>query len=123
MTFVNFMLILLNTLILVSGQFLWKYGMQNQTISLSITSILKVLFSPYVFSGLAMYGFATVIWLYILSKVPLSVAYPVQSLAYIFAVFGAYFIFNETLTIYKVLGCLFIMLGVSLIGFSPNKAI
>ena len=123
MTFVNFMLILLNTLILVSGQFLWKYGMQNQTISLSITSILKVLFSPYVFSGLAMYGFATVIWLYILSKVPLSVAYPVQSLAYIFAVFGAHFIFNETLTIYKVLGCLFIMLGVSLIGFSPNKVI
>jgi drug/metabolite transporter (DMT)-like permease len=123
MTLMYFSLILINTLILVSGQFLWKFGMQNQTISLSFVSIVKVLFSPYVFSGLAMYGFATVIWLYILSKVPLSLAYPIQSITYIFAVFGAYFIFNETLTIYKVLGCLLIMLGVTLIGLSPNKAL
>lgn len=123
MTLMNFSLILINTLILVSGQFLWKFGMQNQTISLSFVSIVKVLFSPYVFSGLAMYGFATVIWLYILSKVPLSLAYPIQSITYIFAVIGAHFIFNETLTIYKVLGCLLIMLGVTLIGLSPNKAL
>jgi uncharacterized membrane protein len=122
MTLVNFLLILLNTVILVSGQFLWKFGMENQTISLSVSSIVKVLFSPFVFSGLAMYGFATVLWLYILSKVPLSVAYPIQSLAYVIAVFGAHFIFNETLTVYKIIGCLLIMIGVSLIGFSPNSA-
>ncbi|ASS90107.1 hypothetical protein CX649_04720 [Bacillaceae bacterium ZC4] len=121
MTLVNFILILGNTLILVTGQFLWKYGMENQTLSFSLLSILKVIFSPFVFSGLAMYGIATILWLYILSKVPLSVAYPFQSIAYILAVFGAHFVFNETITFQKVLGCLLIMAGVSIIGLSPNS--
>lgn len=122
MSLLHFSLILLNTLILVSGQFLWKFGMQTQSITLDVISILKVLFSPFVFTGLAMYGFATVLWLYILSKVPLSVAYPIQSLSYILAVFGAYFVFNESLSIYKIIGCLLILIGVSLIGFSPNSS-
>ena len=67
-----------------------------------------------------MYGVATVIWLFILSKVQLSVAYPLQSFAYIITLFGAYYIFGEPLTFWKVIGVLFIMLGVSMIGFSET---
>lgn len=117
----NLLLVITNTLILVAGQFLWKIGMERQDISFSVISILKVLFSPFVFLGLAMYGFATVLWLYILSKVPLSIAYPMQSIAYILAVVGAHFVFNETITIHKIIGCLLIMAGVSLISLSPNS--
>lgn len=119
MTIVNFMLILANTLILVSGQFLWKFGLMDREASFkSIQDILSLFFSPYILSGLSLYGAATVLWLFILTKVPLSVAYPIQSLAYIFALFGAYFFFNEPLTAAKIIGVLFIMLGVSFIGFS-----
>ena len=119
MTIINFLLILANTLILVSGQFLWKFGlMERETSFKSIQDIISLFFSPYILSGLSLYGVATVLWLFILTKVPLSVAYPVQSLAYIFALFGAYFIFNEPLTAAKIVGVLFIMLGVSFIGFS-----
>lgn len=118
MSLTHFFLILLNTLILVSGQFLWKIGMMKQEPSFSsVGKIIKLLFSPYILSGLTLYGFATVLWLFILTRVPLSVAYPVQSLAYIFAVFGAYFIFNEPLGWTKIAGVLLIMVGVSLIGF------
>ncbi|MDQ0161900.1 EamA family transporter [Aeribacillus alveayuensis] len=122
MSAINFILILANTLILVSGQFLWKFGIQKGSFSFkSLFSIFQMFLSPYIIGGLFLYGFATVLWLFILSRVPLSVAYPIQSLAYIFAVVGAYFIFNESITIYTILGCIFIMLGVSLIGFSPGK--
>lgn len=122
MSFINFILILTNTLILVSGQFLWKYGMMQRNVSFqSIQDIMSLLLSPFILSGLVLYGFATVLWLFILTRVPLSVAYPIQSMAYIFAVFGAYFIFNETLSIAKVVGVLFIMIGVSLIGFTSNS--
>ena len=118
MSLTHFFLILLNTLILVSGQFLWKIGMMKQEPSFSsIGEIIKLLFSPYILSGLTLYGFATVLWLFILTRVPLSVAYPVQSLAYIFAVFGAYFLFNEPLGWTKIIGVMLIMVGVSLIGF------
>ena len=117
---INYALILLNTLILVSGQFLWKFGMMNKENSFSsVGEVIKLLLSPYILSGLTMYGFATVLWLFILTRVPLSVAYPLQSLAYVFAVFGAYFIFNESLSIMKIAGVLLIIIGVSLIGFSP----
>lgn len=118
----NYLLILLNTLILVSGQFIWKYGMmKNEASFSSVTDILKLLFSPYILTGLTMYGFATVLWLFILTRVPLSVAYPIQSLAYVFAVFGAYFIFNESLSAMKIAGVLLIIIGVSFIGLSPTK--
>lgn len=119
MTLFNGLLILLNTLILVSGQFLWKIGMTNRSVSFdSLGAIIRVMLSPYIISGLFLYGMATVLWLFILTKVPLSVAYPIQSIAYIIAVFGAYFFFQEEITIWKVIGVILIMAGVSFIGIS-----
>ncbi|PUB05907.1 EamA family transporter [Paenisporosarcina sp. OV554] len=118
---VNYLLILLNTMILVSGQFLWKFGMMNKENSFSsLGEIIKLMFSPYIVTGLTMYGFATILWLFILTRVPLSVAYPLQSLAYVFAVFGAFFIFNEPLSFMKIVGVLMIIIGVSFIGFSSG---
>ena len=115
------LLILLNTTILVSGQFLWKFGMMNKSHEFgSLLQILKVLFSPYIFAGLVMYGIATVIWLFILTKVQLSVAYPLQSFAYIITIFAAYYVFGEPITFWKVVGVLFIMFGVSIIGLSET---
>jgi drug/metabolite transporter (DMT)-like permease len=122
MSILNFFLIFINTLILVSGQFLWKFGLMGRTNSYqSIEGVIKLFLSPYIISGLFLYGAATVLWLFILTRVPLSLAYPIQSMAYIFAVFGAYFIFNEPLTIWKIIGVLLIMAGVSLIGITGNS--
>jgi drug/metabolite transporter (DMT)-like permease len=119
MNIYHFFLILFNTFILVTGQFLWKFGLEKETISFSsVASIIKLIFSPLIFSGILSYGLATVIWLFILTKVQISIAYPVQSIAYIIAVFGAYFIFGEPLTLYKIFGCLLIMAGVSIIALS-----
>ncbi|MED1421241.1 EamA family transporter [Bacillus smithii] len=122
MTPINFVLILVNTLILVSGQFLWKYGMMKSDQSFSsLLGILKLLLSPYILTGLILYGAATVLWLFILSKVPLSVAYPIQSLAYVFALFGAYFLFGETLTSWKIAGVLLIVAGVAMISVHSGR--
>ncbi|MYL49395.1 hypothetical protein GLV98_07855 [Halobacillus litoralis] len=122
MGIVNFGLIFLNTLVLVSGQFLWKYGLMQKEVNFqNIGDIISLFLSPFIIGGLTLYGFATVLWLFILTRVPLSVAYPIQSIAYILAVFGAYFIFNEPLSTTKIAGVLLIMIGVSLIGFSSNS--
>jgi drug/metabolite transporter (DMT)-like permease len=120
-TLLNFCLILANTCILVSGQFLWKFGLLNQEVGFrSLGAIAKLLLSPPILSGIALYGLATMLWLFILTRVPLSLAYPVQSVAYVLAVIGAYFVFNEPLTVPKIAGCLLIMAGVALIGYSPR---
>jgi drug/metabolite transporter (DMT)-like permease len=117
MTIVNFLLILANTVLLVCGQFLWKLGLKYNEMSFrSLRTVVQLLFSPYILGGLMLYAIATVLWLFILSRVDLGLAYPVQSLAYIFAVFGAYWIFNEPLSVPKIIGCLLILSGVIFIG-------
>ena len=122
MTWTYFLLILVNTLLLVTGQFLWKYGLEQRDIQFSsIQSILRMLLSPYILAGLTLYGVATILWLFILTKVQLSVAYPFQSLAYLFAIIGAYFFFGESITLMKVLGVLIIIIGVSILGFSSSE--
>jgi drug/metabolite transporter (DMT)-like permease len=94
--------------------------MEIRHFQLNPLSIIKLLFSPFIFSGLILYGAATILWLFILSRVPLSIAYLVQSIAYVLAVFGAYFIFHEPLSPAKIIGVILIILGVSLIGISAN---
>ncbi|SEN84127.1 EamA family transporter [Paenibacillus sp. OV219] len=119
----SFLLILANTLMLVTGQFLWKYGlMQREKPFESIRTILELLFSPYIIGGLFIYGCATVLWLFIVSRVDLSLAYPIQSLAYIISIFGAYYFFGESLSALKIVGCLLILAGVACIGLSGKYA-
>jgi multidrug transporter EmrE-like cation transporter len=117
MTIVNLLLILANTLLLVCGQFLWKFGLKYNEMSFrSLRAVAQLLISPYILGGLMLYAIATVLWLFILSRVDLGLAYPIQSLAYIFAIFGAYWIFNEPLSVPKIIGCLLILSGVICIG-------
>ncbi len=109
---------------LVSGQFLWKYGLMRQTRPFeSVRTVLELLFSPYIAGGLFIYGCATVLWLYIVSKVDLGYAYPVQSLAYILSIVGAYYLFGEPLSAMKIAGCLLILAGVACIGLSARLTV
>lgn len=89
--------------------------MTNKTVN-SIFDILCLLFSPLIFIGLAIYACATILWLYILSKADLSFVYPIQSLAYVFALFLAFFLFKENVSLNRWLGTIVICFGVYLIS-------
>nr|WP_295972303.1 EamA family transporter [uncultured Bacillus sp.] len=120
----DILLILANTLMLVVGQFLWKWGVGNKQQEFSsLLGIVKLIFSPPILGGLVLYAFATVLWLYILSRVSLSLAYPLQSLAYIITVFASYFVFKEPITLYKIAGCLLILAGISLISLTAKPSL
>ena len=68
-------------------------------------------------SGLSMAA-ATVLWFYILKNNELSLAYPLISISYIFGTLAAVFFFNETVSLTRWLGVLFIMLGVAFLAKS-----
>lgn len=108
---VSYIYLFLNIVLLVSGQILFKLGIQNS----GGLQIMKLASSLYIWSGLFLYGLATIIWFIVLSRLPLSVAYPLQSLAYVLAIIPAYFLFNETITLTKLAGVGVIMLGAYLI--------
>ena len=115
MSITNFLLVLANAGLLIAGQFCWKLGVESRKVQ-SLVDSLHLLYTPMVALGLILYGLATVLWLYILSRVPISVAYPIQSVAYVIGVIGAHYLFKESLTIWKIVGCLLIIAGVSLIA-------
>ena len=75
------LLCLLNTGLMVTGQILFKVGSQGKTLS-SISDMVRLMFSPVVLVALCLYAGTTMLWLYILSKVDISFAYPIQALAF-----------------------------------------
>lgn len=70
----------------------------------------------FTLSGLALLGMSFVVFVLLLSKVPLSVAQPMLAMTYIITAVAAYFIFNEPLTFSKIAGIVTIVFGVYLLS-------
>lgn len=110
-------LVLVNCILLVSGQILWKIGLNKVEIN-NKKEILTLLFNKYIFLGLVIYGMATLFWFYILKKYPLNKVYPLQSFSYILAIFSSYIFFQETITVWNIIGAFVIMVGVGIIALN-----
>ena len=81
-----------------------------------ILRILQIVFSPWIFLGLATFVISMASHLYVLSKVELSFAYPFLSLAYVAVAIFAYFVFREDLNAWRIAGIAFICVGTVLIA-------
>ncbi len=68
--------------------------------------------------GFACYGISLVIWIVALSRVPVTVAYPMLSIGYVINAFIAWQWFGEALAAQKLLGIGFIVVGVFLVARS-----
>ncbi len=109
------LLTILNSLLLATGQILWKTGMYNKDIR-SLKQILFTLFDPYIFGGLCIYGITTLLWLFIISKADLSYVYPIQSIVLVIMVVSSALVFKETVTINRWVGAIIIGIGVVVAG-------
>ena len=106
-----------------AGQVLLKKGMGSMgPLTLSIDQLGNILWrigtNPYVVIGLAIYVTGTVFWLTALSRVDLSYAYPFASLSYIVMLIASWQLFNENITVLRLLGTLVVCLGVFIISRS-----
>ncbi|MFC5405391.1 EamA family transporter [Cohnella soli] len=105
----------LNILLLLTGQTLWKIGLDRSG-GLHISNALQVLASPWIMAGAGMYAVATVLWLAVLSRMPLSMAYPMQSMAYVLGLLIAWLIFGEIIPPNRWIGAGIIVAGVIVIS-------
>jgi drug/metabolite transporter (DMT)-like permease len=69
-------------------------------------------------AGAALYAISLVVWIFGLSRVPVSIAYPMLSLGYIVNAVAAHYLFGEAVTVTRWLGIGFIVLGVWLVARS-----
>src|SRR5688572_20253185 len=116
-----FILILSGVLLNAGAQLMLKAGMsQIGHFEFSLANALpigvKVMGNPPIITGLFMYVLSVGVWLLVLSRVPVSYAYPMLSIGYIVNAFAAYYLFGEPLTSLRMLGIFIIMAGVYLVA-------
>jgi multidrug transporter EmrE-like cation transporter len=73
---------------------------------------------PAFYAGMACYAVSIIVWLVALSRLPVSVAYPLLSIGYVFNAVLAYTLFDESLSVQKLVGIGFIILGVVIVARS-----
>lgn len=102
------------------AQFMFKIGMNHIYIEnkLSWQIIIQAMQSKYLWAGIISYGFSLLLWFYVLTQFELSKAYPLVSLGYVFTLILGYYFLNDSVTFIRVLGVLFILVGVILISKS-----
>jgi multidrug transporter EmrE-like cation transporter len=122
-TAVAFSLVLAGVLLNAAAQLLLKAGTNRiGEFAFSLDNVvpigLKVAASPFVLGGLACYAVSVVVWILALSRVPVSVAYPMLSIGYIVNAGAAWLLFGESITAQKLVGIGFIVVGVWLVARS-----
>ncbi|MBX9587413.1 MAG: EamA family transporter [Gammaproteobacteria bacterium] len=68
--------------------------------------------------GLAAYVISVLVWMMVLSRVDVSLAYPMVSLGYIINAIAAYLLFNEPLSALRIGGIFVILMGVFMVARS-----
>ncbi len=88
-TRIDYSLIMASVVLASTGQVLMRLGMSAVGGGSFATTIAAGFTEPVVLLGLACYAASTVSWLIVLSRVPLSVAYPFGALSYVAVVLVA----------------------------------
>lgn len=123
MTSFTFSLVLAGVLLNAAAQLLLKAGTNRVgEFAFAMDNLVpvgaKIATSPFILGGLACYVVSVVVWILALSRVPVSVAYPMLSIGYIVNAIAAWMLFGESLGAQKLVGIGFIVVGVWLVARS-----
>lgn len=96
------------------GQILFKRAAMQITPGAGGSWLIEVARLPTMWLAVALYAGATLLWVRILTSVPLSRAYPFAALAFVLVPAAGYLFFHEPITIRYALGAAFIVIGVAI---------
>lgn len=121
MNLVSFALIFSGVMLNVAAQLLIKSGTNAVGyFEFSRENILpigwKLATEPHIIGAMFCYAIGVAIWILALSRVQVSIAYPLLSMGYVVNAVAAWWLFNEAFNPAKVLGMGIIILGVVIIS-------
>lgn len=99
-----------------------KYGMSRPAVQSALegSDAVKILWTVGtnvgVIGGLTLYVMSMVFWLWVLSKVEVSQAYPFVSLGFLMIMVFSYLFLGESLGPQKIIGTLLVLTGVVLVS-------
>jgi multidrug transporter EmrE-like cation transporter len=116
-----FFLIVLGVLLNATAQFALKASVRTTgsielNLSAAMPTIMQLAAQPWLYLGLGCYVLSVGVWIVALSRVDVSIAYPMLSIGYIVNALAAWAWLGEEMNPLKVLGIGIIMLGVLLLA-------
>ncbi len=117
MTPVAFALVLTGVMLNAAAQLLIKAGADTAghftfTAGHILRAGLHFALQWQILAGLACYAVSVAVWILALTRVQVSIAYPMLSLGYVVTAFAAWGLFGESLSAHKLLGIAIIIAGV-----------
>ena len=123
MNYLSFMLVLAGVLLNAAAQLLLKAGTNAiGSFAFSADNLvpvgIKVASNPFIVGGLGCYAISVVVWIMALSRVEVSLAYPMLSIGYVVNAIAAWYLFGEALSAQRMIGIGTIIIGVFLVARS-----
>jgi multidrug transporter EmrE-like cation transporter len=112
MTLATFAFILTGVLLNAAAQLLLKAGTNAAPLG------VRLAVEPHILAGLACYVVSVVVWVIALSRVQVSIAYPMLSIGYVVNAAAAYYLLGEAVTPMRLAGIGIIVLGVFIVARS-----
>ncbi len=108
------------SLMLSTGQVLFKQAAKLPAPLTTVPGMTALLLNIWFWLALALYGVATLLWIMILQKVPLSQAYPFAALGFVIVPLASWLVMGETLSPLYCAGIALIIAGILVIAFSAS---
>lgn len=118
-----YFIVLICVILNVISQLLLKMGVNEigcfeYNVGSLVSVGLRAATSPGIIFGLFLYALSFVLWLVVLSRLEVSLAYPLLSIGYIIVPFVSCLFLGETLPLSRLIGICIIIAGVFLVSRS-----
>ncbi len=123
MNIVSFCIILTGVMLNAAAQLALKASVKEMgaiglNFSSSATAFLRLACEPFLWAGLVCYAISVIVWILALSRVDVSIAYPMLSMGYVVNALFAWQLFGESMNLARIIGMGIVLLGVYVLARS-----
>ena len=119
----NIILILLSVLLNCAAQLLIRkgmliegeVGMQNL-----LSHVGSMITNVWLWCAMICFLGSILLWIVVLSRVEVSYAYVFNSIGYVVLTVCAYWLFDESISVYKIIGMAVVIVGLIIMSFHPQ---
>lgn len=122
MSKISFALIIVSVVLSAVAQILLKSGMRSGAVqnalskNFTIETPFSVISNLSVLGGLFVYFTSALLWLLVLAKVDVSLAYPFVALGFVLTAVAGHLLFGEVITVQRTAGIVLVCAGVGVLA-------
>ena len=119
----NIILILLSVLLNCAAQLMIRKGMliEGEVGMQNLLSHLgSMITNVWLWGAMICFLGSILLWIVVLSRVEVSYAYVFNSIGYVVLTVCAYWLFDESISVYKIIGMAVVIVGLIIMSFHPQ---